>query len=337
MSVTKSRLIQLPKAELHLHIEGTLEPELVFKLARRNGVELPYRDESDLSQQYAFENLQSFLNLYYECMAVLRTREDFADLARSYFAKAKEQGVRHVEMFFDPQAHVSRGVDFDEVVEGLHQAIGEAWTEHGISGGLILSFLRDEPLETAQDVWSKAKERPERFVAVGLDSAEVGFPPGPFAPIFAEARALGLRAVAHAGEEGPPSYINGALDALKVDRIDHGIRAMEDPELVRRLVRDAVPLTVCPLSNVRLGCVQDLADHGLLAMLDEGLIVTVNSDDPAYFGGYVGDNFVAVDSALGLDDATAAQLARNSIRAAFAPTDRKQALLELIDQWEGAA
>ncbi|WP_026554330.1 adenosine deaminase [Arthrobacter sp. 35W] len=337
MTAVSTRLLQLPKAELHLHIEGTLEPGLVFALARRNGVDLPYRDEAELRGKYSFNNLQSFLDLYYDCMAVLTTRQDFADLARSYYGKAREQGVRHVEMFFDPQAHVRRGVDFDDIVDGLNQAIAEAWTDHGISGGLILSFLRDEPLESAESVWDRAKERPERFIAVGLDSAEAGFPPARFGPIFAQARALGLNAVAHAGEEGPPSYIWEALDELNVDRIDHGIRALEDDDLVRRLVREAIPLTVCPLSNVRLGCVPDLASHRLPEMLAKGLVVTVNSDDPAYFGGYVGDNFVALDAAFGLDEATAARLARNSVLASFATSDRKNELMALVDSWEAQA
>lgn len=334
MTARNTCLYQLPKAELHLHIEGTLEPDLVFKLAKRNNIELPYRDEAELRNQYSFSNLQSFLNLYYGCMTVLRTKQDFADLARSYYVRARQQGVRHAELFFDPQAHVRRGVDFDAVVDGLSQAITEAWTDHGISGGLILSFLRDETLESAESIWAMAKKRPEQFIAVGLDSAEVGFPPAKFGPIFAEARALGMKTVAHAGEECPPSYTWEALDVLKVDRIDHGIRATEHPELVRRLVEEAILLTVCPLSNVRLGCVPNIASHGILSMLNQGLLVTVNSDDPSYFGGYIGDNFVALDTAFGLDSATAASLARNSMRASFATADQKNELTALVDDWE---
>ncbi|MGW9077653.1 adenosine deaminase [Streptomyces kronopolitis] len=307
----------LPKAELHLHIEGTLEPELAFALARRNGIELPYADEDALRRAYSFADLQSFLNLYYALMAVLRTEDDFADLAHAYLARAKEQGVRHAEIFFDPQAHTARGVPIGTVIDGLARALDGAEEAYGISTRLIMCFLRDESAESALATFEAAGPHLHRLTAVGLDSAEVGHPPSKFREVFALAREAGLKCVAHAGEEGPPAYVWEALDILGVDRIDHGVRCMEDEQLVARLVADQVPLTVCPLSNVRLRVIDDLADHPLPAMLDAGLLVTVNSDDPSYFGGYAEDNFRAVRDALGLDQETMRTLARNSFRAAF--------------------
>ncbi|MFE2228817.1 adenosine deaminase [Streptomyces kronopolitis] len=307
----------LPKAELHLHIEGTLEPELAFALARRNGIELPYADEDALRRAYSFADLQSFLNLYYALMAVLRTEDDFADLAHAYLARAKEQGVRHAEIFFDPQAHTARGVPIGTVIDGLARALDGAEEAYGISTRLIMCFLRDESAESALATFEAARPHLHRLTAVGLDSAEIGHPPSKFREVFALAREAGLKCVAHAGEEGPPAYVWEALDILGVDRIDHGVRCMEDEQLVARLVADQVPLTVCPLSNVRLRVIDDLADHPLPAMLDAGLLVTVNSDDPSYFGGYAEDNFRAVRDALGLDQETLRTLARNSFRAAF--------------------
>ncbi|MFD7920451.1 adenosine deaminase [Streptomyces sp. NPDC059740] len=317
MSATLPTPPPLPKAELHLHIEGTLEPGLAFALARRNGIELPYADEAELRRAYDFEDLQSFLNLYYALMDVLRTEEDFADLAHAYLARAREQGVRHAEIFFDPQAHTSRGVPLATVIEGLGRALDEAPERYGITTGLILCFLRDESAESALATFEAARPHLHRLTAVGLDSAEVGHPPVKFTEVFALAREAGLRCVAHAGEEGPPAYVWEALDVLGVDRVDHGVRCMEDPALVDRLRTDRVPLTVCPLSNLRLRVVDDLADHPLPAMLDAGLLVTVNSDDPAYFGGYAEDNFTAVRDALHLGPATLRTLAENSFRAAF--------------------
>jgi adenosine deaminase len=334
MNPTATALMQLPKAELHLHIEGTLEPGLVFELAARNGMELPWADAAELADRYRFSDLQSFLDLYYECMAVLRTAEDFADLARAYFARAAAQGVRHAELFFDPQAHTARGVPYGTVISGLTAAVQEAWRDHGISGGIILCFLRDKPVDEALRVWDVAKDHIGKIIGVGLDSAEVGNPPGRFAAIFREAKSLGLRAVAHAGEEGPPSYIWEALDVLKVDRIDHGIRAVEDGALMDRLVSLGVPLTVCPLSNVKLRAVADLVAHPLLAMLEKGLHVTVNSDDPAYFGGYAGDNFIELCSAQGFDATVAARLAVNSVTGSFAADERKASLIRDIREWE---
>lgn len=329
-------LMPLPKAELHLHIEGTLEPELAFELAARNGVKLPYEDTEALREAYRFADLQSFLNLYYELMAVLRTEQDFADLADAYLARAAAQGVRHAEIFFDPQAHLARGMEMGTVVEGLWRSLGRSTERHGVSTRLILCFLRDESAESALATLDAARPYLDRIVGVGLDSAEVGHPPAKFREVYEAAAALGLRRVAHAGEEGPPQYITEALDVLGVERVDHGLRCMEDPALVERLVRDRIPLTLCPLSNVRLRTVDTLADHPLPAMLDAGLVCTVNSDDPAYFGGYGGDNFDAVHRALGLSEDRLRELARNSFLASFLEDDeeRRQRYLAEVEAYE---
>ncbi|MFI0818224.1 adenosine deaminase [Streptomyces sp. NPDC021098] len=321
----------LPKAELHLHIEGTLEPELAFALAERNGVELPYATQDELRAAYSFTDLQDFLNLYYALMAVLRTEDDFADLTNAYLARAREQGVRHAEIFFDPQAHTARGVDIGTVIRGLTRALDAAPLTHGITTRLIMCFLRDETAESALATFESARPYLDRITAVGLDSAEVGHPPSKFREVYALAREAGLKCVAHAGEEGPPAYVWEALDILGVDRVDHGVRCLEDDSLVARLVADQVPLTVCPLSNVRLRVVDHLADHPLPAMLDAGLLVTVNSDDPSYFGGYVEDNCTAVRDALGLDQATLRTLARNSFRASFLDDETRVAYLKELD------
>jgi adenosine deaminase len=327
------QLLALPKAELHLHIEGTLEPDLAFELAGRNGVQLPYASVDELAAQYDFSDLQSFLDLYYATMAVLRTEEDFAELTRRYLATAAAQGVRHAELFFDPQAHVSRGVPIEAVVDGISAALAEAERDLGMSGGLILCFLRDQPVESADAVLSAALTRPDRLLGVGLDSAEVGYPPELFADVFARAKDAGLHAVAHAGEEGPPAYIRQALDVLGVERIDHGIRAAEDPDLMARLAADGIPLTVCPLSNVRLRTVPDLGAHPLLRLDAAGVRVTVNSDDPAYFGGYIGDNYRAIRDALGVTAEQSERFARTSIDASFAPAGRKAELQRAVDAW----
>ncbi|MFD7612939.1 adenosine deaminase [Streptomyces sp. NPDC059828] len=329
----------LPKAELHLHIEGTLEPELAFTLAARNGVELPYAGTEDLRKAYLFTDLQSFLDLYYELMAVLRTAEDFTELADAYLARAATQGVRHAEIFFDPQAHTARGIPIGTVIEGLAHALDRADERHGVSTQLIMCFLRDQPADSAMATLDAAKPYLHHISGVGLDSAEVGNPPATFREVYAAAESLGLRKVAHAGEEGPPAYIEEALDVLGVERIDHGLRAMEDPALVERLVRERIPLTVCPLSNVRLRAVDTLEDHPLRAMMDAGLLVTVNSDDPAYFGGYVGDTFHAVREALGLDREQMRQLARNSFEASFLDQDeaRRRRYLDAVDAYEFGA
>ncbi|MBL0704209.1 adenosine deaminase [Sinomonas cellulolyticus] len=328
--------LTLPTAELHLHIEGTLEPELALKLAGRNGVELPFASVEELRAAYRFTDLQSFLDLYYACMAVLRTRADFRDLAAAYLTRAAAEGVRHAEIFFDAQAHTARGVPYKDVVGGLQDALDGA-ARLGMTGGLILCFLRDAPVEEAEAVWAEARRQPEALLGVGLDSAEVGNPATPFAHLYAEARALGLHAVAHAGEEGGPEYVWEALRELRAERIDHGIRSLEDPQLVRHLAEHRIPLTVCPFSNVRLRAVPSLAEHPLPAMLAAGLRVTVNSDDPAYFGGYAGQNLAAVAEQFGLDRSSLAELARNSVTASFAPDGRQAELLGEIDAWEAGA
>lgn len=320
----------LPKAELHLHIEGTLEPDLAFRLAERNGIDLPYGDVEGLRAQYDFQDLQSFLDLYYATMDVLRTEQDFTDLAEAYLARAREQGVRHAEIFFDPQAHTTRGVSFRTVLNGLDAALADSVRRHGVSTGLILCFLRDQSPQDAMGMLEQALEHRGLITGVGLDSAEAGNPPSLFEEVFARAADEGLHRVAHAGEEGPPAYIREALDLLGVERIDHGVRCMEDAELVGRLREQQVPLTVCPLSNVKLRVVPDLARHPLPAMLDAGLMVTVNSDDPAYFGGYVQDNFDALRAELGLSEATIRSLAINSVNAAFLDEPRRRELLAEI-------
>ncbi|MFG2716719.1 adenosine deaminase [Streptomyces sp. NPDC048416] len=326
----------LPKAELHLHIEGTLEPELAFELAARNGVELPYADTEELRKAYLFDDLQSFLNLYYSLMRVLRTEDDFAALADAYLTRAAAQGVRHAEIFFDPQAHIARGVPMGTVVDGLWQALATSEERHGISTRLILCFLRDESAQSALSTLEAARPHLDRITGVGLDSAEVGHPPAKFREVYEAAAALGLRRVAHAGEEGPPAYITEALDVLGVERIDHGLRALEDPELVARLVRDRIPLTLCPLSNVRLRAIDTLEEHPLAAMMDAGLLCTVNSDDPAYFGGYVGDTFHAVHEGLGLAHERLRELARNSFIAAFLEDDegRREGYLREVAEYD---
>ncbi|MCX5437260.1 adenosine deaminase [Streptomyces sp. NBC_00056] len=316
-------LASLPKAELHLHIEGTLEPELAFELAARNGVDLPFADTEALRKAYLFEDLQSFLDLYYGLMAVLRTEEDFEQLADAYLVRAAEQGVRHAEIFFDPQAHTARGVPIGTVVEGLSAALSKSVERHGVSTRLIMCFLRDRSAESAMQTLESAKPYLDRIVGVGLDSAEVGNPASKFREVYEAAGALGLRKVAHAGEEGDPSYVWEALDVLGVERIDHGLRCVEDPALVERLVRDRVPLTLCPLSNVRLRAIDVLEDHPLPRMMDAGLLCTVNSDDPSYFGGYVGDTFHAVHEALALDHERLRELARNSFVASFLDDDEE--------------
>ncbi|MCU1561956.1 MAG: uncharacterized protein JWN05_335, partial [Arthrobacter sp.] len=317
----------LPVAELHLHIEGTLEPELIFALAERNGITLPYADLDELRARYDFTDLQSFLDLYYANMAVLQTEQDFADMTRAYLARAYRAGVRHAEIMFDPQAHLSRGVSLATCVNGIASALATSFEEFGMTTLLIAAFLRDLPEESALDVLERLLAMGAPIAGIGLDSAEVGNPPAKFERLFARAKEAGLRRTAHAGEEGPPSYIIEALDILEVERIDHGIRCMEDPELVERLVDELMPLTVCPLSNVRLRAVASLADHPLPAMLAAGLNVSVNSDDPAYFGGYVDDNFEQLKSGIGLSEFDRVRLAANSIRSSFASEERKTELL----------
>ncbi|MEJ8320433.1 adenosine deaminase [Pseudomonas oryzihabitans] len=305
----------LPKAELHLHLEGTLEPELLFKLAERHGVALPWGDVEALRAAYNFGNLQEFLDLYYAGADVLRTEQDFYDLTWAYLLKCKEQNVIHTEPFFDPQTHTDRGIPFEVVVRGITQALADGEKQLGVTSGLILSFLRHLSEDAAQATLAQALPFRDHFVAVGLDSSEKGHPPSKFKRVFARARAEGFPAVAHAGEEGPPEYIWEALDQLGVVRIDHGVRAFEDERLMARLVDQQIPLTVCPLSNTKLCVFDDMSQHTILKMLDRGLKVTVNSDDPAYFGGYVTENFMALHEGLGMTQEQARRLAQNSLDA----------------------
>ena len=325
---------RLPKAELHLHIEGTLEPQMMFDLAERNGYELPFPDVAAVAAAYRFKNLQSFLDIYYQGAAVLQTPDDFYDLITAYLDRAVEDGVRHAEIFFDPQTHTSRGVGFEIFMEGFRSGIADAVSRHGITSSLILCFLRhlggDEALMTIQ----AAEPHLEGVIGVGLDSSEVGYPPELFTAAYSHARELGLRAVAHAGEEGPPEYIVAALDVLGVERIDHGVRSIVSPGLVERLRADRVPLTVCPLSNVALRVFDRVADHPIPEMMERGLLVSVNSDDPAYFGGYVAENYFALADDLGFGEQRLAMLAANSILSSFLSDERKQELLDEIESVE---
>jgi len=330
-------IIGLPKAELHLHIEGTLEPELAFRLAKKHGVTLPYKTVEELRRAYQFSNLQSFLDIYYAGANVLRDESDFYELTRAYLQKAHEQGVVHVEIFFDAQTHTGRGVAFSAVVGGIRRALQEAEHRFGITFRLILCFLRDLSAEDAMRTLEEALPHKDSIAAVGLDSAEAGHPPSKFAAVFERARREGLLAVAHAGEEGPPSYIYEALDILQVKRIDHGVRCEEDPELVTRLANERIPLTVCPLSNVKLKVFKEMENHNLKRLLEHDLCVTVNSDDPAYFGGYVLENYLAVQRALSLSKEQLSLLARNSFEASFlAPADKKR-WITAVDTYTGRA
>lgn len=326
----------LPKAELHLHIEGTIEPETMFRLAERNHIALPYNSVEALRAAYEFSALQDFLDLYYQGMAVLQTEEDYYDMTWAYLEKVHVQNVVHAEIFFDPQGHTSRGVAFETVLDGIWRALEHGRKRLGIGSRLILCFLRDRDAADAMATLEQALPYRDRIIAVGLDSAERGNPPGKFREVFDRARAQGFLTVAHAGEEGPAGYVRDALDLLHVSRIDHGIRALDDPALVARLARERVPLTVCPLSNVRLRVVDDIRRHPLRTMIDQGLFVTVNSDDPAYFGGYVNENFVAVQQGLGLSDDDVARLARNSFEAAFLSKEEQQSLLRRVDDYVAA-
>ncbi len=324
-------LQRMPKAELHVHIEGTLEPELIFALAERNRVPLAWPSVDALRAAYAFTDLQSFLDIYYAGASVLLTEQDFYDMASAYLQRARADQVRHAEIFFDPQTHTARGVPIGIVVDGLHRALADARAQWGMSGALILCFLRHLPEADAFEVLEQALPYRDKFIGVGLDSSERGHPPDKFARVFARCRELGLHLVAHAGEEGPPAYIRSALDDLQVERIDHGVRCLEDADLVARLARDRIALTVCPLSNVKLCVFGSMAEHNLLQLLDAGLAVTVNSDDPAYFGGYVNANFMAAFEALPLSRAHARQLARNSFDAAFLDAATRTRYLEEVE------
>ncbi|WP_018877606.1 adenosine deaminase [Thioalkalivibrio sp. ALE28] len=323
----------LPKVELHLHIEGTLEPELMFALAERNGVELPYASVEDVRAAYQFHDLQSFLDIYYAGARVLLTEQDFYDLTWAYLERCQADHVRHTEIFFDPQTHTERGVAFATVIDGIRRALADGERELGITSRLILCFLRHLSADAAMETLETALPWREHIHAVGLDSAELGNPPERFQAVFDRARAEGFSAVAHAGEEGPPEYIWQALDGLQVARIDHGVQAEQDPALMERLARDRIPLTVCPLSNIKLCVFDRLEDHNLKRLMDAGLCVTINSDDPAYFGGYVGENFRATAQALQLGPDDLERLARNAVDAAFLEPEAQQRLHGEIDAW----
>lgn len=327
----------LPKAELHLHIEGSLEPELMFALAQRNAVKLPYASVEDIRAAYNFSDLQSFLDLYYAGAAVLQTEQDFYDLTMAYIQRALADNVRHVELFFDPQTHTARGITTEVVFAGIARALREAKAEHDFSSSMILCFLRHLSEEDAFATLDAAIALRDAYAdlwnGIGLDSAEVGNPPEKFTRVFAKALELGFRLVAHAGEEGPPSYIHSALDVLQVERIDHGVRAEEDAALMQRLQQTQIPLTVCPLSNLKLCVVSDLRQHNLARMLRAGLCITINSDDPAYFGGYMNTNFIATADALELTRAELIQLAKNSFCASFASPEQKQVWLNELDEY----
>ncbi len=328
-------IVGLPKAELHLHIEGTLEPELTFRLAKKHGVVLAYQTVQELREAYQFADLQAFLDVYYAATDVLRDEGDFYAMTRAYLVKVHGQGVVHVEIFFDAQTHTRRGIPLGVVIQGIHRALVDGEREFGITHRLILSFLRDLSAADAMRTLEDALVYKQFIAAVGLDSAEVGHPPSKFEGVFARARQEGLLAVAHAGEEGPPSYIVEALDILKVQRIDHGVRSEEDPALMARLAQQRVPLTVCPLSNIKLKVFKRMQDHNLKRLLERGLCVTVSSDDPAYFGGYVLENYLALQEGLGLTKDQLAQLARNSFEASFLAPLEKQRWLTAIDTYTG--
>lgn len=323
-------LRQMPKAELHIHIEGSLEPELIFALAARNGVAIPYRSVEELRQAYAFTNLQSFLDIYYAGASVLLKEQDFYDMAQAYFVRAAADHVIHAELFFDPQTHTARGVAMETVINGLHRACVDA-KAMGINASLIMCFLRHLSEEDAFETLEQALPYREKIIGIGLDSGEVGNPPEKFARVFARCRELGFHLVAHAGEEGPPAYVWTALDVLKVERIDHGVQSVKDAALMQRLAKDRIALTVCPLSNLKLCVFPDLASHNLRTLLDAGIAATVNSDDPAYFGGYMNDNFTQTFAATGLNAQHAWQLAGNSFEASFTDAASKRRYTDALD------
>lgn len=326
-------IASLPKAELHLHIEGSLEPELMFELAQRNHVAIPFASIDEVREAYAFSNLQDFLDIYYQGMGVLIAEQDFYDLTAAYLARANADAVRHVEIFFDPQGHTERGIAFGTVITGITRALDDAAASYGMTSKLIMCFLRHLSEAEAEATLDEALPFLDRIDGVGLDSSEVGHPPAKFERVFARARGLGLKIVAHAGEEGPPTYVHEALDLLKVDRIDHGNRSLEDPALVARLAAEGMTLTVCPLSNLKLCVVGDIAEHPLRTMLDAGLAATINSDDPSYFGGYVNANYLAVADALDLSKSDLLTLARNSFTGSFLGDADKARHLAAIDAY----
>ena len=334
--VLRDTVQQMPKAELHIHIEGSLEPDMIFALAKRNDVKLNFSSIDELRAAYAFTDLQSFLDIYYAGASVLLHEQDFYDMTRAYLMRAHQDQIRHVELFFDPQTHTARGVPFGVAIDGIHRALIDAQDEWRMSGAIIMCFLRHLPEADAFNTLEESLPYRDKFIGVGLDSSERGHPPENFARVFAACRELGLHCVAHAGEEGPPSYIETAIDLLKVERIDHGVRCLEDTQLTARLAREQIPLTVCPLSNIKLCVFDRLEDHNLLSLLEAGLRVTINSDDPAYFGGYLNDNFTATFDALPLNRGHAKQLARNSFDAAFIDDALRQRYLAEVDAFFAA-
>ena len=328
--VSKDWLNRLPKVELHLHLEGSLEPKLMFALAQRNQVELPFKSVEEVRAAYEFSNLQDFLDIYYQGANVLIHEQDFYDLTWAYLEKCKEQNVVHVEPFFDPQTHTDRGIDFEVVINGISKALKDAEEKLGISSQLIMCFLRHLSEEAAFDTLEMATPYLDSIIGVGLDSSEQGHPPEKFSRVFAKARELGLKTVAHAGEEGPAEYVWTALDDLQVSRVDHGVRSIDDPKLMKHLASTRMPLTVCPLSNTKLCVFDDMSEHNILNMLEQGVCVTVNSDDPAYFGGYMTENFVALAEALDMSEEQAVALVKNSIEASFVGEARKEELFALV-------
>ena len=334
MNNTLRNIVQrMPKAELHIHIEGSLEPELIFALAERNRVTLAYPSVEALRSAYAFTDLQSFLDIYYAGASVLHTEQDFYDMTSAYLVRAQADNVRHAEIFFDPQTHTARGVPMEVVINGIHRACADAQQQFDLSASLILCFLRHLSEEEAFETLEQALPWRDKFIGIGLDSSERGHPPEKFARVFARCKELDFHLVAHAGEEGPPAYIETALDVLKVERIDHGVRCLENAALTQRLARDKIPLTVCPLSNLKLRVFDNMQEHNLLQLLEAGLVATVNSDDPAYFGGYMNDNFIAVFDALPLTLLHAQQLARNSFMAAFLDDKTRARYLGEVDEY----
>src|SRR3569623_136863 len=332
MNDSLSQVLQaMPKAELHIHIEGSLEPELIFALAARNRVALPYPSVEALRRAYAFTDLQSFLDIYYAGASVLLKEQDFYDMSWAYLRRAHADNVRHAEIFFDPQTHTARGIEFSDMINGIDRALRDARAQLGISSALILCFLRHLSEEDAFKTLEQALPHRDKFIGVGLDSSERGRPPEKFARVFARCKALDLRRVAHAGEEGPPAYIEAALDVLGAERIDHGVRCLEDAALTQRLAREGIPLTVCPLSNIKLRVFDAMPQHNLPALLNAGIKATVNSDDPAYFGGYVNANFIEAFRDLPLQKNHARQLARNSFEAAFLEPQAKRTYVEQVD------
>ncbi|MCX7553020.1 adenosine deaminase [Marinicella sp. S1101] len=329
-----NELIQLlPKAELHMHIEGSLEPELMFKLAERNGIELPYDSVDELKAKYNFNNLQEFLDIYYQGCAVLQTEQDFYDLAWAYLEKAKDDHVVHTEIFYDPQSHTNRGIPFETAINGLYRAFDDAQNQLGISFHIIACFLRHLPEQDALDLYPKIFENRDKILGIGLDSSEMGHPPEKYQKVFAQAKKDGFKVVAHAGEEGPAAYVREAIDILQVDRIDHGNRCLDDDILTAQIAKAGLALTVCPLSNLKLQVVKDLKDHPIKTMLNKGLMATINSDDPAYFGGYINDNFYQLAEAVSLSDDQIFTLVENSFKASFLPESIKEIHLKALNSF----